>query len=95
MQSAAPIWAEIAAKYNLVEPEIDRLVSWWHTDADLGREVACINDMSNSRRLGFTAYQRDNRQLLRSLHRPARAAPYPIAFLESATESRPRTLPVV
>ena len=57
MQHAASIWAGIAAKYNLAEPDIDRLVSWWHTDADLGRELACINDMSNSRRLGFTAYQ--------------------------------------
>ncbi|RXH55295.1 SDR family oxidoreductase [Granulicella sibirica] len=57
MQNAALVWADIAAKYDLAEPDIDRLVSWWHTDADLGRELACINDMSNSRSLGFTAYQ--------------------------------------
>ncbi len=29
----------------------------WHTDADLGRPIEVVTDMSKSRRLGFTAYQ--------------------------------------
>jgi nucleoside-diphosphate-sugar epimerase len=53
----ATIWEDIADKHNLIEPDIDRLVSWWHTDADLGRQVECVNDMSKSRQLGFHVYQ--------------------------------------
>jgi hypothetical protein len=33
------------------------LASAWHTDADLGRPVEVVTDMSKSRKLGFTAYQ--------------------------------------
>jgi hypothetical protein len=33
------------------------LASWWHTDADLGREVETFADMSKSRLLGFLDYQ--------------------------------------
>ena len=29
----------------------------WHTDADLGRPIEVVTDMSKSRRLGFTGYQ--------------------------------------
>ena len=57
MGGAAEAWKAIAAKYGLVEPEIDKLVSWWHTDGDLGRTIECVNDMTQSRLLGFTAYQ--------------------------------------
>ena len=46
-------WAELAAKHGLVEPDVNRLASWWHTDADLGREIECVNDMTKSRELGF------------------------------------------
>ncbi len=34
-----------------------RLASWWHSDADLGRTLECFTDMTNSRTLGFDAYQ--------------------------------------
>jgi nucleoside-diphosphate-sugar epimerase len=57
MTAIAPVWEQIAQKYNLAEPRIDRLASWWHTDGDLGRELECVNDMSKSRLLGFTDYQ--------------------------------------
>ena len=33
---AAPIWAEIARKYSLVEPNLHRLATAGMTDADLG-----------------------------------------------------------
>jgi nucleoside-diphosphate-sugar epimerase len=57
LQHAAPIWKQIAAKHNLVEPDINVLTSAWHTDADLGRPIEVVTDMSKSRKLGFTAYQ--------------------------------------
>ena len=51
------IWKGIAAKHQLAEHDINRLASWWHTDGDLGREIECVNDMTESRRLGFCVYQ--------------------------------------
>ena len=53
---AAP-WAQLAAAHGLVETDIDRLVSPWHTDADLGRPLEVVTDMSKSRRMGFLDYQ--------------------------------------
>ena len=57
LADAAPIWADIARKYNLVEPRLDALISAWHTDADLGRPIEVVTDMSKSRKLGFLDYQ--------------------------------------
>ncbi|ADV83928.1 SDR family oxidoreductase [Terriglobus saanensis] len=57
MEKAAGLWKAIAAKHNLAEDNIDKLVSWWHTDGDLGRQLECVNDMTKSRLLGFTALQ--------------------------------------
>jgi hypothetical protein len=57
MREIAPVWRELAERHNLVEPDVDRLVSWWHTDGDLGRQLECVNDMTRSRVLGFHRYQ--------------------------------------
>jgi nucleoside-diphosphate-sugar epimerase len=57
MAGDADLWRQIAARENLAEPDITRLASPWHTDADLGRPIEVVTDMSKSRRLGFTAYQ--------------------------------------
>ncbi len=57
MADDAAVWRDIARRNGLVEPDIDRLISPWHTDADLGRPIEVVTDMSKSRRLGFTAYQ--------------------------------------
>jgi nucleoside-diphosphate-sugar epimerase len=57
MEEDAPIWRGIAEREGLVEPDLGRLVSPWHTDADLGRPIEVVTDMSKSRRLGFTGYQ--------------------------------------
>jgi nucleoside-diphosphate-sugar epimerase len=57
MEGDAEIWRRIAARQNLIEPDLWRLASPWHTDADLGRPIECVTDMSKSRRLGFSAYQ--------------------------------------
>ncbi|KRB93506.1 SDR family oxidoreductase [Noviherbaspirillum sp. Root189] len=50
-------WREIAQRYALIEPDLGRLVSPWHTDLDLGRPIEVMTDMAKSRKLGFTAYQ--------------------------------------
>jgi len=57
MAADAEIWRRIAVRENLAERDLSRLASPWHTDADLGRPIECVTDMSKSRRLGFTAYQ--------------------------------------
>ncbi|SEN46971.1 Nucleoside-diphosphate-sugar epimerase [Sphingomonas gellani] len=57
MAQDADLWREIAAREGLAEPDLARLASPWHTDADLGRPIEVVTDMSKSRRLGFTAYQ--------------------------------------
>jgi nucleoside-diphosphate-sugar epimerase len=57
MKEDAPIWRHIAEREGLAEPDLGRLASPWHTDADLGRPIEVVTDMSKSRRLGFTAYQ--------------------------------------
>ncbi|MCJ2094014.1 SDR family oxidoreductase [Methylobacterium sp. J-072] len=57
MAQDGPAWAEIAKRHNLAEPDLEKLASPWHTDADLGRPIEVVTDMSKSRRLGFTAYQ--------------------------------------
>ena len=57
MADAGPIWREMAVKYDLVEPDLSRLATWWHADADFGRKVECISDMTRSRKAGFLDYQ--------------------------------------
>jgi nucleoside-diphosphate-sugar epimerase len=57
LRDAAPLWKSIAQQYSLAEPDINVLASAWHTDADLGRPIEVITDMSKSRKLGFTDFQ--------------------------------------
>ncbi|KQM21623.1 SDR family oxidoreductase [Novosphingobium sp. Leaf2] len=57
MAGDAQVWKEIATRKGLAEPDLARLASPWHTDADLGRPIEVVTDMSKSRRLGFTGYQ--------------------------------------
>jgi nucleoside-diphosphate-sugar epimerase len=51
------VWAGIAGRSQLAEPDLTKLASAWHTDADLGRPIEVVTDMSKSRRLGFLDYQ--------------------------------------
>lgn len=57
MGDAGAAWSEIAARFQLREPELGKLASWWHTDADLGRPMEVLTDMSKSRKAGFLDYQ--------------------------------------
>lgn len=57
MASDAGTWRGIAEREGLAEADLSRLASPWHTDADLGRPIEVVTDMSKSRRLGFTRYQ--------------------------------------
>jgi len=57
MHDAGRAWRDIAAIHGLRIPDVDRLVSWWHTDADLGRPMEIVTDMTKSRKAGFLDYQ--------------------------------------
>lgn len=57
MADSATVWAEIVTKNGLQDIPVEKLASWWHSDADLGRDIQCFTDMTNSRALGFTEYQ--------------------------------------
>ncbi|PBJ15911.1 SDR family oxidoreductase [Flavobacterium sp. ACN6] len=52
-----PIWTEIVNQHNLVENDLNKLASAWHTDLDLGRPLEVMTDMSKSRELGFSVYK--------------------------------------
>lgn len=51
------LWREMAQRHGLVEADLDRMASAWHTDLDLGRPIEVMTDMARSRKLGFTEYQ--------------------------------------
>ncbi|MBF6623222.1 MAG: SDR family oxidoreductase [Pseudomonas stutzeri] len=57
MAGDAEVWAEMAKQFDLAEADIGKLISPWHTDADLGRPIEVVTDMSKSRKLGFLDYQ--------------------------------------
>ena len=47
----------IVERHGLQPNPVERLASWWHSDADLGRPIECFTDMTRSRLLGFADYQ--------------------------------------
>jgi hypothetical protein len=57
MQNDHAVWREITQRHGLVEANLDRLASPWHTDLDLGRPIEVMTDMAKSRKLGFLSYQ--------------------------------------
>lgn len=56
----AETWRQIASAHDLVEPDLSRIASWWHTDGDLGRTIEAVTDMNKSRKAGFGNF-RDSR----------------------------------
>lgn len=57
MDHADQVWARLVSERDLAPYAASDLASWWHTDADLGRQVETFADMSKSRALGFLDYQ--------------------------------------
>ena len=57
MAGDAKVWKRIVEKHGLVEPDLSRVASPWHTDLDLSRPIEVMTDMAASRKRGFTAYQ--------------------------------------
>jgi hypothetical protein len=70
-------WREIAARYSLVEPDLGRLASWWHSDADLGRTIEVLTDMTKSRLAGFLGFRSTPASLFARIqqYRTARIVP--------------------
>jgi nucleoside-diphosphate-sugar epimerase len=64
MDHADEVWAGLVKEHDLVDYPASQLASWWHTDADLGREVETFADMSKSRSLGFLTFQDSARSFL-------------------------------
>lgn len=58
MGAAAQQWKDIAAEHGLVEDDVSKLASWWHTDADLGRDIECLADTTKARQAGFPGFRR-------------------------------------
>ena len=54
--NAPELWEALAKKYALHTDEVEKLTSWWHTDADLGRPFEAFTDMTKSRLAGFDDY---------------------------------------
>ncbi|WP_138761176.1 SDR family oxidoreductase [Modestobacter altitudinis] len=69
MAGSEPVWARLVAEHGLVEPDLSRVASWWHTDSDLGRDIEVLADMSRSRLAGFTGYVRTEDAFLRLFDR--------------------------
>jgi len=70
-------WTALAERHGLVEPDLVRVASWWHTDADLGREMEVVTDMGKSREAGFVGFRRTERAFteLFDRYRAARLVP--------------------
>ena len=64
MDQADDVWADLVTKHGLADYRASELASWWHTDADLSREVETFADMAKSRALGFLDYQDSARSFL-------------------------------
>lgn len=61
MADAAPTWRALAERHSLVEPDLDRIASPWHTDGDLGRGIEILADSGKGRELGFQDFVRSER----------------------------------
>ena len=77
MDDAPDAWRRIAEKYDLVESDVTRLASWWHTDGDLGRDMECLTDMTKSRKAGFLGFRSTSESFAENLarYRDARIIP--------------------
>lgn len=56
LEGKEDVWESIAKRHGLVEKDLNKVSSAWHTDLDLGRPIEIVTDMTNSRTLGFKEY---------------------------------------
>src|SRR6478609_51413 len=56
MTGKQDVWQRIVEREGLVEPRLDRVAAFWHSDSDLGLETEVITGMTKSRLAGFTEY---------------------------------------
>ena len=54
MADKGPLWREIAARHNLAEPDIGKLVGWGFGDFIFHTETDVISDVNKIHRFGFT-----------------------------------------
>ena len=47
MTDDAKVWKEMTSAYGLIEPDLWRIASPWHTDLDMGRPLEVMTDMSS------------------------------------------------
>jgi nucleoside-diphosphate-sugar epimerase len=64
LDQADEVWDGLVDRHGLRPYKASELASWWHTDADLGRQVETFADMSKSRALGFLDFQDSARSFL-------------------------------
>lgn len=57
MANADPIWRDLVRSTDIVDTELGRLATWWHTDLNLSRDRDCFADLGNSRALRFAGYK--------------------------------------
>jgi nucleoside-diphosphate-sugar epimerase len=84
------VWPELARKHGLVESDITRLASWWHTDADLGRAMEVVTDMGKSRDAGFLEFTRTENAFATLFERYRAARLLPSVLQAGATSPRSR-----
>jgi nucleoside-diphosphate-sugar epimerase len=61
MADAEPTWRALAERHSLVEPDLGRIASPWHTDGDLGRGIEMLADSGKAREAGFEDFVRSER----------------------------------
>lgn len=69
MRGMEEVWVRIAQEHGLVESDLSRVASWWHTDADLGLPFEVFADMSKARLAGFSAHHRTRDSFLAQFER--------------------------
>ena len=52
-----PATDDASEEIGLIEPNLSRVASPWHTDLDLSRPIEVMTDMAASRKRGFAEYQ--------------------------------------
>jgi nucleoside-diphosphate-sugar epimerase len=69
MDGMESTWETIAKREGLIEADVSKLASWWHTDSDLGRQIECFTDMNKSREAGFLNFRNTPKSFVEKVER--------------------------